>query len=581
MIIGASTSSMLKHVFKPTYASLITVRRIKTLHTPVFTTDNNFTKSALLEGVRLLDDILNSSSHENTLLYTSKYMSKPQLITSENQIQMQHVIREFLDRWQIEEASMNRYPIDVRKKLGKIGLQLYLGCNDMNLSPIGTTLTRILMEQYNRCPERETLEGIQRSINLVRAILKQNKLIIRDKKSINALVEKMTNTEKDCATLRRALQAVDYKLVSDETIRIVKGRKTFDELELSKGWRFPAGLFDTNEAYSRSIGLPEKKLIDVSEDMLVLVFDGTLRDANKILPTINYASKIEKSLLLIINGDCVGDALMSITINNNKNKRKGNKSKTLIIKYNSAANGNLSLQENNDLIKFLKLPKGFGSIYSPEFSSYVPSKMCSDLYYGKLESIKATNGEAFLYNSMDWKNQDSENKFLQVTVTLRIGGHSEFEINHRRAHLDNLINNILCVGLSDGFVPTYGVALAKTIPSIDALKKNERNLKVRGALDSCITAFSAPMEIAMKNAYGYSRFEISKIVSETIESRDFLSAKIEADSAEVQNFADLGFLEPWKKLDQCLANVLSFVRLLDSCQYIVARVFEKPKKGGK
>ena len=570
---------MLRHCFKGRLPSIHGIRYIKTLHTPVFRADISSTQQALLEGIKLLDDILNSTSYNKSLLYTGKYNKMPQLITSQNQIQLQHVIREYLDALQINEANNSKKSFDPIQKLGKIGLQLYMNCHDRNLTPVGTTLTRTLMEQYNRYPEKDTLIGIQSSLDRVRVILKQNRLVLKDENSINALVEKLTHTAEDCHIVKRVMEAVDYNLVSDETVRVMKGRKTFDELEVSKGWKFPAGVLDTDEAYLRSIDLNEKKLIDINEEMIVLVYDGTLRDANKILPTINYASKVEKSLLLMVNGDCLGDALTSITINNNKNKRQANKSKTIIIKYNSKANGDLLLQENSDLMNFLRLPKGLGSVYSPEFSSYVPSKISADLYYGKLESAKATTGESLLYNS-NWDVPGSENKFLQSTVTLNVGGHSEIEINQRRAHLDNLINSILCEGLSEGFVPGYGVALAKMVPFIYEFKRNEHNMSVRSALDSVIIALGTPLERALQNVYGYNKFEINEILSKTIQDTQFMSANIEVGS-ERQNLAEMGVLEPWKRLDKCLFSVLSFIKLLASCRTIITQVFEKPKSSSR
>lgn len=555
----------------------VAVRTIKTLHTPVYKTDQLFTKQALLTGIKLLDKVINSTSYNKSLLYTGKYNATPKLITSQDSLKLQNVVRELLDGLQMDQAMSISEQTDPVRKLGTIGLQLFVDCHDRNILPMSTTLTKILMEHYNKYPEEQTLRGIQSGLETVRKFLRENKVTVRDKKTVDALVKKLAPTNEDSEIVKRVLEAVDYKLYSDEIVRVVRGRRTVDELDVSKGWKFPAGIMDTNEAYLKSLELPQKKLVSIDEEMLVLVYDGTLRDAGKILPTLHHAAKLNKSLILMVTGDCVGDALTSIIINNNKNRRQGNKSRTMILKYNAKANRNLSLQENHDLIKFLRLPQGFSSIYSPQFSPYVPSKICAAEYYGKLDSIKATTGEAFLYNSIDWDQGEPDNKFLRVTVTLNVGGNSEVEIDQRRSALDNLINNVLCHGLSEGFIPGYGVSLVKAIPVITHNIEGLTNISTKFGVESVVTALAIPMQIALENVYGYSKFQIAKIISDTIENSSFTNANLGRSSAS-QDLLEVGVLEPWNKIDQCLANVSLFIKLLSGCNTVVSQVFEKPKK---
>lgn len=86
---------------------------------------------------------------------------------------------------------------------------------------------------------------------------------------------------------------------------------------------------------------------------------------------------------------------------------------------------------------------------------------------------------AFLYNTQD-ADDEINNSSLRTTVTVNVGGESEFEIDQRRAALDNIINNILCHGLAQGFVPSYGVALAKSIANLDAGNVDKSNLQSVG-----------------------------------------------------------------------------------------------------
>ncbi|QHS71608.1 Tcm62p [Saccharomyces paradoxus] len=552
---------------------------IKTLHTPVYRTKNLQVLRDMLSGIKLLEKIITSSSYNKTLIYEPKYKSRPQVVSSHDTLRLQNVMRELVDSLQVDEAINTRLQSNRSRKLGRVGLQLFMDCIRENLTSTSTSLTCSLLEYYFKYPEKEVINGIKTGLRYIRDFLEKNKIMVKSQNNIVALVEQFALSSSDSQSVKRVLKAIDYELFSDDIVRVINGKKTYDEVDIFKGWKYPAGILDSNESYLRSLELPTKKLVSIEKDMLVLMYDGTLRDANKILPTITYARKLKKSVLLIVNGDCTGDALTSITINNNRNKRENNESRIVVVKYSEKANNNLALQENHDFIKFLRLPCGYDSIYSPEYSPLVPSKMCADKYYGNVESIKATTGEAFLYNSIGTEALSNKvpKSFLQKTVTLSIGGHNEIEIDQRRNALDNFLNNTLCHGLAKGFIPAYGVSLLKTVPGLNRLKANESNFMTKVGIDAVLSAVVLPSEVAFKNVYGYNYYEISSLIADTINEKSFQLAKCSPNS-EPMNTVKGGSLEPWNKMDSCLAGVETFIELLTSCNTIITCVYKKPER---
>lgn len=552
---------------------------VKTLHTPIYRTKNLQVLRDTLSGIKLLEKIITSSSYNKTLIYEPKYKSKPQVVSSHDTMRLHNVMRELLDSLQVDEATNTRLQSNRSRKLGRVGLQLFMDCIRENLTSTSTSLTCSLLEYYFKYPEKEVINGIKTGLRYIRDFLEKNKIMVKSQNNIVALVEQFALSSSDSQSVKRVLKAIDYELFSDDIVRVINGKKTYDEVDIFKGWKYPAGILDSNESYLRSLELPTKKLVSIEKDMLVLMYDGTLRDANKILPTITYARKLKKSVLLIVNGDCTGDALTSITINNNRNKRENNESRIVVVKYSEKANNNLALQENHDFIKFLRLPCGYDSIYSPEYSPLVPSKMCADKYYGNVESIKATTGEAFLYNSIGTEALSNKvpKSFLQKTVTLSIGGHNEIEIDQRRNALDNFLNNTLCHGLAKGFIPAYGVSLLKTVPGLNRLKANESNFMTKVGIDAVLSAVVLPSEVAFKNVYGYNYYEISSLIADTINEKSFQLAKCSPNSGPM-NTVKGGSLEPWNKMDSCLAGVETFIELLTSCNTIITCVYKKPER---
>ncbi|KAM3164489.1 Mitochondrial chaperone TCM62 [Lachancea thermotolerans] len=545
-------------------------RTVKTLHTPIYNASNLATRQSLLTYIAILEKVVHSASYSRSVLYAGKYKKLPQAISGNDTVRMNYMLKELLTSLQLSEAENPEQQRDPSRKLGKIGLQLFMACQQDNVTALGTGLTKRLVECYNRYPSQDMAASIETSLSRVREFLKQNKLIIKDRGDIDQLVNKLASSEEDASAIRKVLLELNYELVSDEVIRVVRGRRTEDEIEVSKGWKFPSGLLDSNEPYKRSLQLSKNKLVAVNSESLVLVHDGTLREADKILPSLHYASKQQKSLVIVVNGDCIGDALAAITIHNNKCRRQGVPSQAIVLRYIARDHQGVELQENIDFLSFLKLPQGVGSVYSPEFSEHVPSTASAALFFGSLESLKATTGEAFLYNTQVG-GQEIRNDALRTTVTLHVGGHSEFEIDHRRAQLDHIMNNILCHGLAHGWVPSQGVALAKSVAVLQS--GDSRSARSPGA-DVLTESLMLPLESAVTNLYAAHRFEASRLTAETIADPSFTTAYLPEKCSTVER----GVVEPWSNIDKILAGVASFVKLAASCDVLVTRFFDKPKK---
>lgn len=561
---------------------LILRRSLKTLHTPVYSLNSVKVRKELLEGIQRLNTILETSSDHRSILYKSKYKELPQFVSAHDSVRFQKLVRDYMDSNAVNEIKRGNTGQSRDTKLSTIGLRLFLDIHGANLSPLGTMLCYELMNHYNKYPVKDTLLGFQIAINHVREYLKANKIDVTDSQDIKTLVRKLVHSKQDYDSALQVLGALDYNLVSDDVIRVVKGNKTYDDVEFTKGCKLSTGIMDNNEPYLRSLDLPQKKLVSVDEEMCVLTYEGTLREANKILPTLHYLQQIDKKLLLIVTGECVGDALAAITIHNNKCKRKNKKHRTVIIKYYSKDYNNLSLQENVDLQEFLKLPNGIHSIYSPNFSELVPSKITGDQYYGSVTSLKATTGETFIYNDeLPESLRNKESEILKQSVTLHVGAVNEFIIEQRRNQMDNLFNNFLCHALANGFIPGKGIALCKTIPSLVELMKSPEiaeNLMQKSAINTVISAITQYAEKSLLYSTGNSKFEVSEMVSKTIQSPNFRYAKMDNNSEELIDSTNTGNIESWSAVDETIGNSLNFVQLLASCNTAISLVLEKPKK---
>lgn len=563
-------------------------RSLKTKYTIVHKLDHSKQQTdKILYHIRVLDKLLNSVSSNNNLLYKDKYKGTPQIICGRDYTRMDYAIQNYLKSLELDDALNSERKILLGKdKLGIVTLQLLRECGGGKFHPLVPYMVSNLLTTYNKYPYKDTLYGINAALKTVADALSQNKVLLQEPATICSLVDSLSISSTNSKTIKDVLEKIDYKLYSDDIVRVVPGRKTMDEIELTKGWRFLSGIINTNEPYLRSLDLPKQKLISIQKPMLVLLCDGSLQSAKQILPSIAYMNKVEKSLLILVSGECGGEALAAISINNNKNKRNNKPMRTIVMKYNPRDHNNISIHENSPLLKFLKLPQGISSIFSCNYSNIVPSTVSAGQYFGEIESFKASTGEALLYNET-FSNEGITDKYLHTTVKLSVGGATEIEIDTRRNLLEHLINDILCDGLASGFVGGYGVSLVKTIPKVlDLLASKEckENLNVRVGVDAVLNCLSTPMERALQNEYGINKHQALNFVSKTVELKDPntgylpLNTNTENEGKYVHDLVSKGVLEPWKQINNALTTTINFLQLFGNCNTMITSVMEKPRK---
>ncbi|CCF57055.1 hypothetical protein KAFR_0C00600 [Kazachstania africana CBS 2517] len=545
------------------------IRTLKTNSSHIYSLKAAECQIEFLSHITKWDAILNSISNSKSLLYANKYDTKPRVFSSDDHTQLTFLIKRHLDSLLFSQD-----------KLGRIGLNLFLDIfQDRLTTPLATTLLASLLGQIRLNFHFDTIQAVITGLEHVRIFLANNRVFIDSPKAIGEFIDNLGIDPESHEITSKVLKEIDYKLSTDDIVRAARGTHRYDVVDVSKGWKWTSGIPETDEKYLRSIFIKNNKFVSINGGALVLIYDGDLIETRGISPTLDYMNNEGRSLVLIVTGTCEKDALNMIAINNNKNKRKGKNVKTVLLKYNSVENGNLSIQENFDLLEFLSLPNGVGSIYSPKFSDNIPSSRCANQYYGTLESLKATIGEAFLYNSNGLSEVNTSSPCLKKRVTINVGGETMAGIDDRRNMYDNLFNNLLCHGLSEGFIPSYGISLVKSIPYLrrkvitSSLSMNERL-----GYDILLSALTSPMERALMGEFYYRKHEATAAIIKTMENTKFTDAYLTVTCARPQNVLRGAKMEPWNKVDDTLRNIINFIKVITSCGNVIAKTFEKPRR---
>lgn len=263
------------------------------------------------------------------------------------------------------------------------------------------------------------------------------------------------------------LKILNYKIKSQDQVRIVRSDSIDDQIDIQDGWRLNNGCKSDNDRYLSSLNLLDTtsrknlKILSINGGVKTLVIDDmVIRDAAFFKNLLEYLKVSNQSIVIFINGNIKNEALSDISMWNNKNKRQEINAKCVIIPVkdnDSTVLEHTYLSEDLDFLNFINLPNGQLSIlnqYTPIKFEELKSAEDFELFLGHLDSIKFTNGESFLYSKTgsDKINEMVEKysndgyvypKNLKTTITLKCGGNTLIEMDDKRQELDYIINEYL------------------------------------------------------------------------------------------------------------------------------------------
>jgi chaperonin GroEL len=166
------------------------------------------------------------------------------------------------------------------------------------------------------------------------------------------------------------------------------------------------------------------------------------------------------------------------------------------------------------------------------------------------------------------KLQERLAKLAGGVAVIRVGGATEVEVKERKDRVDDAMHATRAA-VQEGIVPGGGVALVKSIASLDKLKFANKDQEV--GINIIRQALQAPARQIANNAGD----EGSVIVGKLLETKD----KTTGYNAQTGEFMDLikaGVIDPTKVVRSALQNAASVAGLLITTEAMVAEK-DEPK----
>ena len=164
------------------------------------------------------------------------------------------------------------------------------------------------------------------------------------------------------------------------------------------------------------------------------------------------------------------------------------------------------------------------------------------------------------------KLQERLAKLAGGVAVIRVGGATEVEVKERKDRVDDAMHATRAA-VEEGIVPGGGVALVKSISSLDKLKPANRDQEV--GVEIIRRALQAPARNIAENAGA----EGSVIVGKLLESKDD-NEGYDAVSGTFTDMIKAGVIDPTKVVRSAMQNAASVAALLITTEAMVA---DKPE----
>ncbi|MEX0724166.1 MAG: chaperonin GroEL [Gracilimonas sp.] len=410
--------------------------------------------------------------------------------------------------------------------------------------------------------------GIEKAVKVIVEDLKKMSRDIDDRKEIAQIGTISANNDE---TIGNLIADAMEKVGKDGVITVEEAKGTETYLETVEGMQFDRGYL------SPYFVTDSEKMITEMEDPYILIFDKKISAMKDLLPILEKVVQ-NGNPLLIIAEDIEGEALATLVVNKLRGSLKiaavkapgfGDRRKAMLEDIAILTGGTVISEERgykleNATLDFLG--RASRITIDKDNTTIVDGN-------GKDDDIKARVNQ--LKSQIENTTSDYDREKLQERLAklsggvavLYIGASSEVEMKEKKARVEDALHATRAA-VEEGIVPGGGVALLRTIKSLDKVKgeNDDENVGVqiiRRALES-------PLRTIANNAGAEGAIVVQKV----LEGKDAFGY-----NARTEVYEDLikaGVIDPTKVTRTALQNAASVSGLMLTTEAVIS---EKPTKG--
>ncbi len=468
--------------------------------------------------------------------------------------------------------------VDLEDKYENMGAQLVkeAASKTSSVAGDGTTTATVLAEAIFKAGLKNIAAGAD-AFALNRGIEKAVKKIIESLEGMSRPVkagkrDDIINVAKISANndevIGKLLADAFDRVGRDGVITVDEGKTSGTEIEFVEGMQFDRGFL------SPHFVTDQDAVECVLEKAFVLVFEDKLSSVPKLVPLLEKVAKTKKPLLIIAE-DVEGEALATLGVNKLRgilnvcavkapgygDRRKAMLEDIAALTGATAVMKDLGIELDGVSVKDLGQVKKVR--VDANNTTFVEGAGSTDAIQSRIQQI-AKELETTTSDYDREKLNERRAKLVGGVAQINVGAATETEMKEKKARIEDALHATRAA-IEEGIVPGGGVALLRSIDSLDGLKlKGDEKTGVAIVRE----ALTAPLRQIATNAGRNAGVVVHKVQGKTG------SFGYNADTGEYTDLVKDGVIDPTKVVRTALQNGSSVARVLLSTEVCIS---DKPK----
>ena len=411
--------------------------------------------------------------------------------------------------------------------------------------------------------------GIDKAVEVCVGELKKISKPTKDQKEIAQVGTISANNDE---TIGNIIAEAMNKVGKEGVITVEEAKGMETTLDVVEGMQFDRGYL------SPYMATDPERMEAVLEDAFILIHEKKITNMKDILPILEQIAKSGKPFIIIAE-DIEGEALATLVVNKLRGTLNccavkapgfGDRRKAMLEDIATLTGGKLIADELGiklDTLTLDDLGRAKRIVVDKENTTIIDGAGEKGALEGRVKLIRAQIEET----SSDYdreKLQERLAKLVGGVAVINVGAATETEMKEKKARVEDALHATRAA-VEEGIVPGGGVALLRTISTLDGLKVTNHDQEV--GVNIVKRALEEPIRQIIANA----GLEPSVVVQKIKEGKgDF---GFNAANDEYENMIKSGIIDPTKVTRTALQNAASVASLMLTTEAMIAEV---PEEGG-
>jgi chaperonin GroEL len=468
--------------------------------------------------------------------------------------------------------------IELEDKFENMGAQMVreVASKTSDTAGDGTTTATLLAHAIVREGAKAVAAGanpmdLKRGIDLaVHEVVEELKKKSKKVTSSDEIAQVGTISANGDQTIGKMIAEAMKKVGNEGVITVEEAKSLESELEVVEGMQFDRGYispyFITNA----------DKMVAELEDPHILIYEKKLSGLQPLLPLLEQVVQSGRPLLIIAE-DVEGEALATLVVNKLRgglkvaavkapgfgDRRKAMLQDIAVLTGGELISEDLGIKLENVTVQMLGKAKRV-TITKDDTTIVDGAGKKADIQ-GRIAQIKQQVEDT----TSDYDKEKLQERLAKLAggvAVIKVGGSTEVEVKEKKDRVDDALNATRAA-VEEGIVPGGGVALMRTLKTLDGLKPANDDQRV--GINVVRRALQAPARQIAENAG-----EDGAVVAGKILDKSDYAFGYNAQTGEYGDLVKQGVIDPTKVVRTALQDAASVAGLLVTTEAMVA---ERPK----